>query len=179
VRGYEVTAEEYVRFSDAEIKALESQAGGVMDIQEFVPMDQVDPVYFDRTYYVGPGKGGERAYQVLREAMAQTGRVGVATYTMRGKSHLVLLRPVGDGLHLHTLYYADEVASFAEVERPDVTVKPGELDLAMRLIEDLANPDRSADPIFRRVSPARPRGHRPEARWRDGGGHCAAGTTPD
>jgi DNA end-binding protein Ku len=141
VRGYEVAADEWVRFSDAEIKALESQAGGVMDIQEFVPLDQVDPVYFDRTYYVGPGKGGERAFQVLREAMAQTGRVGVATYTMRGKSHLVLLRPVGDGLHLHTLYYADEVASFAEVERPDVTLKPGELDLAVRLIEDLANRD--------------------------------------
>jgi DNA end-binding protein Ku len=140
-RGFEVAADEYVRFTEAELAALESQAGGVMDIQEFVPLDQVDPVYFDRTYYVGPAKGGERAYQLLREAMAQTGRVGVATYTMRGNSHVVLLRPVGDGLHLHTLYYADEVADFAEVERPDVTVKPGELELAVRLIEDLARPE--------------------------------------
>jgi DNA end-binding protein Ku len=87
--------------------------------------------------------------------MAQTGRVGVATYTMRGKAHLVLLRPVRDGLLLHTLYYADEVTNFAEVERPDVTVKPGELDLAVRLIDELAKPDvelsRYADEYRQRV----------------------------
>ena len=141
VRGFEVNPEEYVRFTDAEIKALEDQGSGVVDILEFVPLDQVDPVYFERTYYLGPGKGGDQAYQLLRQAMAERGRVALATYTMRGKSHLVLLRPVGDGLHLHTLYYADEVASFAEVERPDASVRPGELELAVRLIEDLAQPD--------------------------------------
>ncbi len=141
VRGFEVNPEEYVRFTDAEIKALEDQGSGVVDILEFVPLDQVDPVYFERTYYLGPGKGGDQAYQVLRQAMAERGRVALATYTMRGKSHLVLLRPVADGLHLHTLYYADEVASFAEVERPDASVRPGELELAVRLIEDLAQPE--------------------------------------
>jgi DNA end-binding protein Ku len=141
VRGFEVNPEEYVRFTDAEIKALEDQGSGVIDILEFVPLDQVDPVYFERTYYLGPGKGGDQAYQVLRQAMADRGRVALATYAMRGKSHLVLLRPVGDGLHLHTLYYADEVASFAEVERPDASVRPGELELAVRLIEDLAQPE--------------------------------------
>jgi DNA end-binding protein Ku len=101
----------------------------------------VDPVYFDRTYYLGPGKDGERGYQLLRQAMVDRGRVALATYTMRDKQHLVLLRPVGDGFHLHTLYYADEVADFAGVERPEVPVKPGELDLAVRLIEDLAQPE--------------------------------------
>ena len=141
VRGFEVNPEEYVRFTDAEVKALEDQGSGVIDIVEFVPLDQVDPVYFERTYYLGPGKGGDQAYQLLRQAMADRGRVALATYTMRGKSHLVLLRPVGDGLHLHTLYYADEVANFAEVERPDAQVKPGELELAVRLIEDLAQPE--------------------------------------
>ena len=141
VRGFEVNPEEYVRFTDAEIKALEDQGSGVIDILEFVPLDQVDPVYFERTYYLGPGKGGDQAYQVLRQAMAERGRVALATYAMRGKSHLVLLRPVGEGLHLHTLYYADEVASFAEVERPDASVRPGELELAVRLIEDLAQPE--------------------------------------
>jgi DNA end-binding protein Ku len=155
VRGFEINPDEYVRFTDAEIKALEDHGSAVIDVQEFVPLDQVDPVYYDRTYYVGPGKGGEPAYQVLREAMARTGRVGVATYTMRGKSHLVLLRPVGEGLHLHTLYYAGEVSDFAEVERPDVALKPGEIDLAVRLIEDLANPEvevsRYADEYRQRV----------------------------
>jgi DNA end-binding protein Ku len=155
VRGFETNPDEYVRFTEAEIKALEDHGSGVIDVQEFVPLDQVDPVYYDRTYYVGPGKGGEEAYQVLREAMASTGRVGVATYTMRGKSHLVLLRPVGDGFHLHMLYYSGEVADFAEVERPDVALKPGEIDLAVRLIEDLANPEvelsRYADEYRQRV----------------------------
>jgi DNA end-binding protein Ku len=141
VRGFEVSEGEYVRFTDQEVKALEDQGGGVIDVQEFIPLDQIDPVYFERTYYLGPGKGGEPGYQLLREAMAQRGRVALAMYTMRGKAHLVLLRPVGDGLHLHTLYYADEVESFAEVDRPDAKVRPGELDLAVRLIEDLARPE--------------------------------------
>jgi DNA end-binding protein Ku len=155
VRGFEFAADEYVRFTDAEIKALEDQGSGVIDILEFVPLDQVDPVYFDRTYYLGPGKEGDRGYQLLRQAMADRGRVALATYTMRGKQHLVLLRPVGDGLHLHTLYYADEVEDFAEVERPDVAVRSGELDLAVRLIEDLASPevrlDEYADEYRQRV----------------------------
>ena len=154
VRGFEFAKDEYVRLTDQELKAL-SQDGGVIDVQEFVPIDQVDPVYFDRTYYLGAGKGGEKGYQLLRQAMAQTGRVGVAKYTMRGKQHLVLLRPVGEGFYLHTLYYADEVADFAEVERPDVKVKPGELDLAVRLIEDLAqadfSPEQYADEYRERV----------------------------
>ncbi len=154
VRGFEFAKDEYVRLTDQEMKAL-SQDGGVIDVQEFVPIDQVDPVYFDRTYYLGAGKGGEKGYQLLRQAMAQTGRVGVAKYTMRGKQHLVLLRPVGEGFYLQTLYYADEVADFTEVERPDVKVKPGELDLAVRLIEDLAqadfSPEQYADEYRERV----------------------------
>jgi DNA end-binding protein Ku len=158
VRGFEFAKDEYVRLTDEELKAFESQDGRVIDVQEFVPLDKVDPVYFDRTYYLGPGKGGERGYQLLRHAMAKTSRVAVAKYTMRGKQHLVLLRPVGEGFHLHTLYYADEVANFTEVERPDVKVKPGELELAVRLIEDLAQtefrPEQYADEYRERVRAA-------------------------
>jgi DNA end-binding protein Ku len=142
VRGFEFAKDEYVRLTDAELKALESSEGrGVIDVQEFVPLEAVDPVYFDRTYYLGPGKGGEVAYQLLRRAMVQRGRGGIAKYLMRGKTYVVLLRPVGEGFHLHTLYHADEVADFTEVERPDATVKPGEVELAVRLIEDLGAPD--------------------------------------
>lgn len=140
-RGVEVAPDEYIRFTEAELKAFETQDGGGIEVWEFVPLDAVDPVYFDRTYYLGPGKGGEPGYQLLREAMAQRRRVALATYTMRGKQHLVLLRPVGEGFYLHTLNHVDEVTDFGEVERPDVTVRPGELDLAVRLIEDLAHPD--------------------------------------
>jgi DNA end-binding protein Ku len=141
VRGFEFAKDEYVRFTEEEVKRIEEQPGRVMDVQEFVPRASVDPVYFDRTYYLGPGKGGEEAYQVLRRAMAELDRVAVAKYTMRGRPRLVLVRPVGEGFHLHTLHWADEVASFAEVERPDVAVRPAELNLAVRLIEDLAQPE--------------------------------------
>lgn len=141
VRGFEFAKDEYVRFTEEEVKRIEEQPGRVMDVQEFVPRASVDPVYFDRTYYLGPGKGGEEAYQVLRRAMADLDRVAVAKYTMRGAPRLVLVRPVGEGFHLHTLHWADEVASFAEVERPDVAVRPAELNLAVRLIEDLAQPE--------------------------------------
>jgi DNA end-binding protein Ku len=141
VRGFEFAKDEYVRFTEDELKAVESHNGRVIDVQEFVPLEAVDPVYFDRTYYLGPGKGGEEGYQLLRRAMTERGRVALATYAMRDKQHLVLVRPVGDGFHLHTLYYADEVANFAEVERPDPQVRPGELELAIRLIEDLGQPD--------------------------------------
>jgi DNA end-binding protein Ku len=141
VRGFEFAKDEYVRFTEEEVKRIEEQPGRVIDVQEFVPRASVDPVYFDRTYYLGPGKGGEEAYQVLRRAMADLDRVAVAKYTMRGAPRLVLVRPVGEGFHLHTLHWADEVASFAEVERPDVAVRPAELSLAVRLIEDLAQPE--------------------------------------
>jgi DNA end-binding protein Ku len=141
VRGFETAENEYVRFTEEELKTLENQDDQIMEVYEFVPLEEVDPVYFERTYYVGPGKGGEPAYQLLRQAMEDRGRVALATYRMRGKQHLVLLRPVGEGLQMHTLYYADEVADFGEVERPDVTLRPGELDLAVRLIEDLGHPD--------------------------------------
>jgi DNA end-binding protein Ku len=141
VRGFETAENEYVRFTEEELKTLENQDDQIMEVYEFVPLEEVDPVYFERTYYVGPGKGGEPAYQLLRQAMEDRGRVALATCRMRGKQHLVLLRPVGEGLQMHTLYYADEVADFGEVERPDVTLRPGELDLAVRLIEDLGHSD--------------------------------------
>jgi DNA end-binding protein Ku len=155
VRGFEIAEGEYVRFTEDELKTVDSQDDQIMEVQEFVPLEAVDPVYFDRTYYVGPGKGGEDGYQLLRQAMVDRGQVGLATYRIRGKQHLVLLRPVGEGFHMHTLYYADEVASFAEVERPDVTVRPGELELAVRLIEDLGHtefrPEQYADDYRQRV----------------------------
>jgi DNA end-binding protein Ku len=141
VRGFEFAKDQYVRFTEEEVKRVEEPPGRVIDVQEFVPRAAVDPVFFDRTYYLGPGKGGEEAYQLLRRAMVARERVAVAKYTMRGTPRLVLLRPAGEGLHLHTLHWADEVASFAEMERPDVAVRPAELGLAVRLIEDLARPE--------------------------------------
>ena len=139
VKGREVAKDQYVLFTDDELKALEAAASQAIDIQEFVPLADVDPVYFQDTHYLGPDKGGDKAYQLLAEAMRDTGMVALAQHVSRGKERLVLIRPFADGLALHTLYYADEVRAFDEVERgPKATVKAAETNLARKLIEQLA-----------------------------------------
>jgi DNA end-binding protein Ku len=139
VKGYEFAKDQYVRFTDEELKGLEGEASQMIDIAEFVPLDQVDPIYFEKTYYLGPDKGGAKAYRLLCDAMVKTGRVALAKFVMRGKENLVLIRSSQDGLMLHTMYFADEVRDFGEIDKgADAAVKPGELNLALRLIEDLS-----------------------------------------
>ena len=139
VKGREVAKDQYVLFTDEELKALEAAASQAIDIQEFVPLANVDPVYFQDTHYLGPDKGGDKAYQLLAEAMRDTGMVALAQHVSRGKERLVLIRPFADGLALHTLYYADEVRAFDEVDRgAKADVKPAETTLARKLIEQLA-----------------------------------------
>ncbi len=139
VKGREVAKDQFVLFTDEELKALEAAASQAIDIQEFVPLAGVDPVYFQDTHYLGPDKAGDKAYQLLAEAMRDTGMVALAQHVSRGKERLVLIRPFDEGLALHTLYYADEVRAFDEIERgPKATVKPAETNLARKLIEQLA-----------------------------------------
>jgi DNA end-binding protein Ku len=138
VRGYEASKDRFVQLTAAELEALEQEATSTVDIVEFVPLTNVDPVYFEKTYYIGPGKGGEKPYRLLAEAMAKTDRVALAKFVMRGKENLVLIRPAQGGLMLHVMYYADEVRNFGEVEVGTAEVRTGELDLAVRLIEGLA-----------------------------------------
>ena len=142
VRGYEVSKDQYVRVSDEELKALEGESSKTIDIEEFVPLAKVDPVYFEKAYYLGPDKGGEKAYRLLTEAMAKSGRVAVATFVMRGKESLVLIRPSSDGLMLHTMFFADEVRSFGEIDKGEgAKIRDGEMDLAKQLIDGLSNDD--------------------------------------
>jgi len=134
--------DQYVRFTDEEIKSLEGEASKLIDIEEFVPLSTVDPIYFEKTYYLGPDKGGEKPYRLLADAMAKTERVALAKYVMRGKESLVLIRPSQHGLMLHTMYFADEVRDFGEIGKGEsATLKEGEMGLALRLIEDLAHPE--------------------------------------
>jgi DNA end-binding protein Ku len=140
VKGYEFAKDQYVRFTDEELKALEGEASKVIDIAEFVPLATVDPIYFEKTYYLGPDKGGEKAYRLLADAMATTDRVALATFVMRGKESLVLVRPAQQGLMLHTMYFADEVRDFGEIEKgQSAKIKEGELELAQRLIDELSH----------------------------------------
>jgi len=132
VRGYEFAKDQYVRVSDDELKAMEGEASQVIDITEFVPLAQVDPIYFERTHYLGPDKGGEKAYRLLAEALAQSERVALAKFVMRGKESLVLIRSAQGGLMLHTMYFADEVRDFGEIDKgASAKVCESELKLAL------------------------------------------------
>jgi len=142
VKGHEFAKDQYVRVADDELKALEGDASKTIDIAEFVPLEKVDPVYFEKAYYLGPDKGGEKAYRLLTDAMAKSGRVAVATFVMRGKESLVLIRPSNDGLMLHTMFFADEVRSFGEIDKgASAKIRDGEMDLAQQLIDGLSNDD--------------------------------------
>lgn len=135
VKGYEFAKNRYVTFTPDELKAVEAQGGGDIGIEEFVPLAAVDPIYYDKSYYLGPDKGGGRAYALLAAALRETGYCAVSRYAARGKQYLALVRPSGEGLVLQQLHYADQVRDMKDVGLPDADVKDSELTLAIQLIE--------------------------------------------
>ncbi len=155
VKGYEFAKGQYVRFTPDELKAVEEQSTGGIDIAEFVPIEQVDPLYYAKSYYLCPDDGAARAYHLLASALRKTGLVALAKYAARGKQYLVLIRPIPQGLILQQLHYPGEVRAIDEVGIPAGDVDEGELELAMRLIEQSAgttfNPDRYTDEVRARV----------------------------
>ncbi|HEY1537484.1 MAG TPA: Ku protein, partial [Polyangiaceae bacterium] len=117
VKGYEYARGQYVTFTDDEIKALEAERSNSIEIAEFVPLSSVDFVSVEKTYYLGPDKGGDKAYRLLSESMTRKEMVAVGRWASRGKEQLVLIRPYGkDGIILHQLYYATEVRAFDEID---------------------------------------------------------------
>ena len=140
VKGYEFAKDQYVRFTPEEIKALEEVGTHSVDISEFVPIESIDPVYFDKTYYLAPDKGAAKPYGLLVEALKQAGRCGVGHWAARGKAYIVILRPIGDVLAMQQLHFAADVRSASEVEIPRPEVKPQELKLAQQLIEQQTAP---------------------------------------
>jgi DNA end-binding protein Ku len=156
VKGYEFSKDQFVQFTEDELKTLEGEASRMIDIAEFVPLDQVDPIYFEKTYYIGPDKGGEKAYRLLADTMKQSNRVALAKYVMRGKENLVLIRAANNGLMLHTMFFADEIRDLSEVDKGEnAKLKPGEMELAQRLVNELATdkfkPEQYADEYRTRV----------------------------
>lgn len=137
-KGYEFTKGQYVVLSPDELKALDAVATNAVELTEFVPASTVDPLLFEKSYYLGPDKGGERAYRLINEAMIESGLIGIATYSARGKQYVVAVRPFQNGLIMHQLRYADEVKAWAEVPMPDLPeVKPTELALARQIISQI------------------------------------------
>jgi DNA end-binding protein Ku len=139
VKGYEFAKDQYVTFTEEELKAMAEESSKTIEITEFVPMTKVDPVYFEGAYYIGPDKGGEKAYKLLTEAMRQTGRSALAKWAARGKQYLTLMRPIEGGLVMQVLHYADEVRPFSEVPVGDAVIKDAELKLAVQLIDQISS----------------------------------------
>jgi len=142
VRGFEFEKGRYVTFTDDELKKLEARNEHAIEITEFLPLERVDPVYFEESYYLGSEAKAAKAYRLLADAMSQSGRVALGRFTMRGKEHLVLIRPFGKGLMLHTVYYSDEVRPAEDVDQAEnEPVREAELTLAKRLIDELTGKD--------------------------------------
>lgn len=139
VKGYEFSKGQYVLFDEEELRLLESPKSDAIEIVSFVPADRVDRIYANKAYYLGPDKGGARAYRLLSAALRRTGRVAIAKHATRGKEHLVMIRPHEEGLLLEQLYYADELRSFAEVPLEEGEVDEAELALAVQLVDQAAS----------------------------------------
>ena len=154
-KGYEFSKGQFVIFSPEELKALDEKATNTIDVNEFVPLSEVDRLYLEKAYFLGPDKGGERAYRLLSKALEDTGRAALGQYSARGKQYLVLVRPMDGVLVMEQLHYAAELRSAADVPIPDVTVKDAELALARQLIEQTAtdefHPEKYHDTVRDRV----------------------------
>jgi DNA end-binding protein Ku len=138
VKGYEFAKDQYVMFTPEELKALEEKGTHSIEIIAFIPVAAIDPIYYDKAYYLAPDKGGARSYSLLIEGMRQTGRCALAKWAWKGKQYMVQVRPSNDGLILQQLMYADEVRSMKELDIETTEVKRPELDLAIQLINQIA-----------------------------------------
>jgi DNA end-binding protein Ku len=140
VKGYEYEKNKYVVVEDEAIKAAAPPTAKTMEILEFVKSDEVDPVYFESSYYMAPDEAGEKAYALLFEALRRTGCMGVAKVAMHNREHIVLIRPGAKGMLLHTMYYRDEVREVEEFRTDTKAIKEKELGLAISLVEGLVAP---------------------------------------
>ncbi len=137
VRGYAISKSKYITFSDEEIEALETDDNRALEITEFVALEQIDPLFFEKAYFLGPAAGGGKTYRLLASAMKKQSKVAVAQWVSSGRQHLVVLRPYENGLVLHTMFYADEVRDFGAVDIEAGAVKEKEVALAEMLIDEL------------------------------------------
>jgi DNA end-binding protein Ku len=138
IKGYEFEDDHFVTFDKDELKALDQSASHVIEIVAFVPEKSVDPIYFDKAYFLAPDKRGGKPYALLAEAMRKSGQCALARYALRGKQYVAQVRVMEDGLVLQHLLYADEVRSLKDLNIPSVDISPGELNLALQLIEQIA-----------------------------------------
>jgi DNA end-binding protein Ku len=161
-KGYEFAKDQYVMFTPEELKAMEEAGTQTADITEFLPSKAIDPVFYDKAYYLGPDKGGAKPYALLARALKETGRCAIGRWAARGKQYIVLIRPVDtglvEGLVMQQLMYATEVRNINDVDIPKTDVRPQELKLAQQLIEQQAtdkfDPGAYTDDVRTRIEAA-------------------------
>ena len=158
VKGYEFAKDQYVMFSPEELKAMEEAGTQTAEITEFLPIEAIDPVYFDKAYYLAPDKFGAKPYALLARALRESNRCAIGRWAARGKQYIVMIRPVEDGLVMQQLLYGDEVRSIKDIEIPQTEVKDVELKLAQQLIDqqasDTFNPSAYTDEVRTRIETA-------------------------
>jgi DNA end-binding protein Ku len=155
VKGYEFAKGQFVLFTEEELKNLEEKSTQQIDIVEFLPSSEIDPIYFQKANYMAPDRGGERAYTLLAKALEQTGRWALAKYAARGKQYLVVIRPLGKGLVMQQLFYPNEIRSMDELDLGDAVIKDQELKMAIQLAEMGAaeefHPENYRDEVAERI----------------------------
>ena len=158
VKGYEFAKDQYVMFSPEELKALEDATTHAIDISQFVPLDSVDPLYFDGTYYLAPDKGGAKPYTLLATALRKAQQCAIGRWISRGKEHIVVIRALEDGLAMHQLHFKAEVREIKDLGVEAAVVSEPELKLARQLIDQLGakrfDPNEFADEHKARVEAA-------------------------
>ena len=158
VKGYEFAKDQYVAFTTEEIKALEEVGTHAVEISEFVPIEAIDPVYFDKTYYLAPDKGASKPYALLTEALKETKRCAVGRWASKGKAYIVILRPIDGVLTMQQLRFATEVRPARDIDVARTDVKPAELKLAQQLIaqqqSDMFDPSSYVDEVRGRIEAA-------------------------
>jgi len=158
VKGYEFAKDQYVMFTPEELKALEEAGTQTADINEFVPIAAIDPVYFDKAYYIAPDKGGAKPYALFTKALRESKRCAVGRWAARGKQYIVMIRPVDDGLVMQQLLYAGEVRSISDIDIPKMDVRDAELKLAKQLIDQQTSakfdPSQYTDEVSARIEAA-------------------------
>jgi DNA end-binding protein Ku len=158
VKGYEFAKDQYVQFTAEEIKALDEVGSDTIDIVEFVPLTSVDPLYFDRSYYLAPGKGGARPYALLSAALRETRRCAIGHWASYGRDHMIVLRPLDKAIVMHQLHFAAEVRSIEDIGVVPTEVKESEVKLARQLIDQQAvdrfDPTQYVDEVKARVEAA-------------------------
>ena len=140
VKGYEYEKDQYALFSEEELDKIEPPSAHVMEILEFVKLEEIDPLYFDSSYYISPEDAGLKAYQLLMNAMKESGYGAIAKVTMHQREHIVIVRPGSKGMTLHTMFYSNEIRAAESIPTDKVEVKDQEKKLALQLIESLKAP---------------------------------------